>query len=52
MAGGQVYKSTDWKIIWFNTFISQSECNNYQEKIALKQNFQSQIESIKSQIMP
>lgn len=52
MAGRQIYKSTDWKIIWTNTLISEPAGDNHQKKVALEQNFKSQIEAIKSQIKP
>jgi hypothetical protein len=32
MAGGQIYKSTDWRIIWFNPFISEPEGDNHRRE--------------------
>ena len=29
LAGGQIYKTTDWRIIWFNPFIIEPEGDNH-----------------------
>jgi hypothetical protein len=39
MAGGQIYKSTDWKIIWFNPFISEPEGDNHQKENGVRAKF-------------
>jgi hypothetical protein len=45
MAGGQVCKSTDWRIIWFNTLISKPEGNNHQKENGAGAKFSSAGES-------
>jgi hypothetical protein len=32
MAGGKKYKSTDWRVIWFNAFICEPEVDNHQKE--------------------
>jgi hypothetical protein len=32
MAGRKIYKSTDWRIIWFNPFISEPEGDKHRKE--------------------
>jgi hypothetical protein len=52
MAAGQVFKFTDWRFFWFNPLISEPEDDNHQKENVVEQNFQRQVEAIKSQLMP
>ena len=45
MAGGQVCKSTDWRIIWFNALISEPEGDNHQKENGAGAKFSSTGES-------
>ena len=50
MAGGQVHKYTEWRIIWFNKLSNMPKGINHQKKIALKKIFNQQVKAIESLI--
>jgi hypothetical protein len=39
MAGGDVYKFTDWKFIWFKSLISEPEGEHHQRENGVRATF-------------